>query len=902
MMKRSALAMTAYRTAARRARSLVRLARLAAAGTGLLLLPASALFAQTRGTVTGRVTASGSGEPLQGATVLVTGTTLGATARTDGSYTITLAPGRHQLTVRYIGYRVVRDTVEVTAGGSVTKNFTLDKAVATLDQMVVLGTRRANRTVLEAPVPIDVITAVEIKATGRTEIAQILQMIAPSFNFPRATVADGTDHVRPSTLRGLNPDQVLVLVNGKRRHTSALINVNGTVGRGSSGVDLNAIPVSAIDRIEVLRDGAAAQYGSDAISGVINIILKSNVETEVTTTVGQTKEADGDVLQVGASHKLAIGTDGFLTVSGEYRDRSPTNRSRPDTRQQYFTGDARNNDPNLTKQINHRQGDSDTRDYGGFANFAKPLRSGVQVYAFGGLTKREGNAAGFWRRALDDRTVRSIHPNGFLPLINSDILDYSATGGAKGSVMGWLWDLSALYGKNTFAYDITNTNNASLGAASPTKFYAGKMGFGQLTSNLDLVRTFDVGFHAPLNVATGVEFRRDDYQIERGEEGSYVDGRARVLDGPNAGNATAPGSQVFPGFRPSDETDASRSNFAGYIDLEANLSERWLVGLAARAEKYSDFGSTTDGKLTARVQVVPGLALRGAASTGFRAPSLAQSFFSSTATNFINGVPFENRTFPVSSDVARALGAQPLKPEQSINYSAGLAFDAIRNFQLTADFYRIQIDDRVVFSGNLINATTRALLVSKGFNVAGARYFTNAIDTDTRGLDVVASFGFTFNNDNALRFNAAFNKNRTKVVRLLPTPPELSTLGEALFDRIERARVEKGQPQDNFQLTGNYTIGDFGLNVHLGRFGRVTTFGTTAANDQTFSAKSITDVNVSYRVFDQLTITAGADNVFDVYPERNIPANSNSGIFPYNGISPFGFNGAFYFLRLTYGR
>ncbi|MBA3343935.1 MAG: TonB-dependent receptor, partial [Gemmatimonadales bacterium] len=717
----------------------------------------SALPAQVEGqtqstTVTGLVTDEASGEPIAGARVFVFGTVQSSTTRQDGRYRLQLDPGSYDVRVTYIGYAMGRDTIQVTGGEPITRDFRLTREPLALQELAVIGTRAQERTSTEAPVPVDVLTAAEIRQSGRTETAQIIQSLAPSFNFPRATIGDGTDHSRPATLRGLSPDQVLVLVNGKRRHTSALINVNGTIGRGSGMVDLNALPASAIDRIEILRDGAAAQYGSDAIAGVINIILKEGAPNEVGLTAGQTIESDGGVVQLGANYAIPLGTDGILQLAGEYRDRGFTNRSAADLRPQFFADDPRNTDPSLSGIVNHRQGDADTKDGGLFLNLAKPLNQAVEVYAFGGGTIRNGEAAGFWRRSLDDRTVRAVHPNGFLPIIGTKISDFSGVGGVRGERSGWRWDLSGNYGRNLFHFDVRNSNNVTLGTASPTEFYAGTLIFNQFTGNLDLAKSFEIGLSFPLNVAVGGEFRRDGYQINEGEPDSYRDGGVRVLDGPNAGAQGAQGAQVFPGFRPGDRADESRNNVAGYVDLEAQVVDKVLLGVAGRVENYSDFGSTTDGKLTARFEPVQGFAVRGAVATGFKAPSLGQSFFSATSTNFVDGVPFENRTFPVNTPVAQALGATELTAEKSQNYSVGVALNPVRSLSITADYYQILIDDRIVFSGNFNQPGVVTFLASQGFpNIGGARYFTNAIDTRTLGVDVVANYGLAIGAAGTLR-------------------------------------------------------------------------------------------------------------------------------------------------------
>ena len=907
----------------------------------LALLPAALAAQAATGTVSGRVTTSG--EAIVAGTVVATGTGRGTQTRGDGSYRLTLTVGRYELRARAVGFASGRDSVTITAGGNATVNFALEKRAATLEAVTTLGTRGEARTVIDAPVPIDVLSALELKQTGRTETAQMIQALAPSVNFPRATIGDGTDHVRPTTLRGLGPDQALVLINGKRRHTSALVNVNGTIGRGSTGVDLNAIPASMIDHIEILRDGAAAQYGSDAIAGVVNIVLKSGTDGQYGSTIGgnvttynrdagdtrypfptgERSARDGHVFQAALDKGFSFGQSGFVHLDGELRDRGFTNRSLPDLRQQYFAGDPRNSTATLPvlDKITHRQGDAQTHDLAALINAGTTLSSGVQLYGFGGATRRNGEAAGFFRRALDDRTVRAVYPNGFLPIIASVVDDYAGTVGGKGTAGTWNYDLSTELGRNTFDFRVKDSENAVLGAKSPTEFYAGQLAFDQSTTNLDLFRTLPL-FQA-LRVAAGAEFRADRYQIKPGDPSSYfTDTTARVLDqnGAPTTRRPAPFSQVFPGFSPVQQTKASRNNVAGYLDLEADLSRQFLIGLAGRVERYSDFGSTTTGKVSSRYEPVKGYALRGAVSSGFRAPSLGQSFFQSTATNFVGGVPLEIRTLPVNDPLARLLGARDLKPETSVNYSAGVALEPTTALSVTADYYRIDIKDRIVFSENFVDASGSTTLVTffkaQGKpEITGARYFTNAINTKTDGVDVITNYGFNFANTGVLRLTAAVNVNQTKLTRVDSIPAQSVSNKLLLFGRIEQTRVEKGQPRDNIILSSNYNLHGFGLNLRTQRYGAVTVAGSAATDtlDQTFRAKWVTDVGTSLLVLGRYTLGIGADNLFDIYPDRNntpglplvgangLTGNGNVGIFPYNGVSPFGFNGRFIYAKLSAG-
>ena len=918
-------------------------------GVMLALLLPSALAAQAgTGTLEGRVTSGGQG--VQGASVVVTGMGRGAQTRSDGSYRITLPPGRYEVRMRLIGYSSGRDSATIVDGQTTTLNFTVGRAVATLEAVTTLGTRGQERTVIDAPAPIDVLSSSEIRATGRTETAQMIQAVAPSFNFPRTSIGDGTDHVRPATLRSLAPDQTLVLINGKRRHNSALVNVNGFVGRGSAPVDLNAIPSSMVDRIEILRDGAAAQYGSDAIAGVINVVLKQGSGGEARTTVGQSlttynrednltpwpiqigerSARDGKVFQQSLDYGWSWSEKSFLHLAGEFRDRGYTNRTLPDPRIQYFPGDTRESDPTYPLpdgRMNHRQGDAATHDWQGFWNGGKAFGN-LDAYTFGGVGTRKGEAAGFWRRANDPsgRRQPAIYPDGFLPLIHSDIIDASGAVGVRGSAAGWDWDLGSVYGGNQFGFVIKNTMNVSLGPTSPTQFDAGKLRFQQSTTTLDLNRSFRDVLPFPVAVAAGAEFRADKYTIVAGETGSWINAGARVPDqnGNPTTTAAPPGAQVFPGFkgdsggRPGDAGSHTRNNTAVYVDLSSDLTSKLLIDVAGRFEHYNDFGNTTTGKLSGRYQFLPGYAFRGAVSTGFRAPSLMQEYFSSTATNFVAGVPFDIKTFPANTPEAAALGASPLKAETSRNVGFGIAAEPISSLSFTADYYYIEVDDRIVLSNNFTGTAAVAALNNIGITgISGGRYFTNAIDTRTRGYDIIANYGLTFSTTSVLRLSAAYNRNTTRVTRVDTLPTNLAGLKSSLFDRVEQARIEVGNPETNLILGAAYTLRGLGLNLRAQRYGQVTGFSTTPNNafgplDQTFSPKWITDVSASYTL-GRANVSIGSDNVFDIYPDRNNNngniatlatengGTSNFGIFPYNGISPFGFNGRFVYAKLTLG-
>lgn len=887
----------------------------------IVVVPCLMAFASIAGaqTITGKVSDAAGLAPLAGVRIHVVGTSTGTQTRNDGTYRLPATPGTYVLRVSYIGYMPRTDTVVVGANGA-TRDYMLSKGGVQLDVAVVTGTRALDRTVASSPVPIDVLSHAELTGTGRVETAQMLQAAAPSINFPRPTIADGSDHVRPMTVRGLGPDQTLVLINGKRRHTSALVNINGTIGRGSTGVDLNAIPSDAIDHIEILRDGAAAQYGSDAIAGVINIVLKSDATTDATVQLGSSytinqrrsvddHQTDGDLATAAANTGVLLANNGFFHVTGQYNHRGSTDRSLPDTRTQYLAGSPGN--ATYTPQIHFRSGDALVNEYGGFLNAAAPMMdNGMQVYGFLGVTRREGESAANWRLPNGDNTVRGIFPDGFLPFILSTIDDLAGTVGVRGNAAGWAWDASGSYGRNTFDYNLRNTNNATMGLQSPTTFFAGNLKADQRLFNIDFVRQVMMEkFAGPLNVGLGGEFRRDGFAMGAGDEASYKDGGVKVLDGPKAGAQPAPGAQGFPGYRPTDASDNGRTSFAVYADLEANILPKLLVSVAGRAEHYDDFGGTQNEKISGRYAFTPWIALRGALQNGFRAPSLSQKYFSATSTNFLNLgqglVPVEVRTLPVASGAAKALGAKDLTPETSVNRSLGLVLTPIPSTSLTVDYYRINIDDRIIFSGNFTGTAMTNFLAAQGFpGVGSARFFTNAIDTRTRGVDVVGRYARDMGEIGISRFTVGYNQTRSFVTRISATPPALATQQAVLFDRVERGRIEVGQPHNNLSFNLDHTANPVSLNLHTQRYGEVGFRGSAANSslDQTFSPRWITDVSLSYSLPRYARLTVGADNVFDRYPDLQIQGNSNSGIFPYNGISPFGFNGRFVYVRAKWER
>ncbi|MDN4053960.1 TonB-dependent receptor [Massilia sp. YIM B02763] len=761
--------------------------------------------------------------------------------------------------------------------------------------VVVTGTRALNRRTLDSQSPVDVIGSKELLSTGSSELATVLGRLLPSMNFPRPSGADASDAVRPAQLRGLSPDQTLVLVNGKRRHTSAVINVNGTLGRGSAPADLNAIPLAAIDHIEVLRDGAAAQYGSDAIAGVVNIILKHGAEGgEAEIGYGQYDAGDGEQVTLRGSKGFALGDQGWARVSVEVADRNPTNRAGPDPRPQAGPRQG---------QVNARLGDPESRPHSIFLNSQYRINDNIDWYAFAGYSERYTSAAATFRTAYtnDARTTlrTPLYPEGFLPLENSMSYDNSVVTGLRGDLAGWRWDASANYGRNRFKLDVDHTVNYDLGTASPTHFYAGDLTATQQVANLDVARDFDVAWLAgPLTVAWGLEYRHEDYEIGAGEPNSYYKS----------------GAQGFSGFRPENAGKNSRHNQSIYLNLEGDIVKDLSGSLAVRHERYSDFGNTTSGKGSLRYAFTPTFALRGTVSNGFHAPSLAQQFYTITTTNLLtvqnpgtglyDYVPVETGTFAVDSPAAQALGATQLKPERARNISIGAQWQPFKNFTATVDAYRIDIDDRIVFSSNLqlSPALQQSLAASTGNYVGAARYFTNAVDTRTKGVDVVGTYRLNLQQGARADFTLAYNHNDNKVRRLADNPAFLSSQGLTLLDRQSVNRLTVGSPKDKLSLTGDYTRGIWNGRATVTRYGEFTVPQNNAAFDQTYDPQWVLDLAATVRIAGNWRLTGGIDNATNRYPAQ-ITSLSNlnqNGTSPYSGFAPNGFNGRYFYVKAGY--
>ncbi|MEP3838366.1 MAG: TonB-dependent receptor [Algibacter sp.] len=939
---------------------------------------------------------------LPGVSVIIKGTTTGTTTDFDGNYSINANTG-DMLVFSYVGY----DTQQVVVSGN-TLNVVLKSGVS-LDEVVLIGSRNPSRTAVDTAVPVDVIDMTDLVTAGpQVSVTQILNYVAPSFSSNTQTVADGTDHIDPAQLRGLGPDQVLVLVNGKRRHTSSLVNVNGTPGRGSVGTDLNAIPAASIKRIEVLRDGAAAQYGSDAIAGVINIVLKDNVNeltASITTGANMSKNGndhsggtDGEKTQIDLNYGIPLGENGgYINMTGSLTTRERTSRARAYSgeifhaynaiewqanQDGYNLSDLRNNlgaiqtyaaqvpyfDAGLQAQI---AGATSIEELSGYNTTTGAQNSGIlsgidvtdaelalrgqtrndynmsvgqsaldqgqfmgnleipigddeneaKLYAFGGLSYRHGDASGFYRTPghSSGRGNTLSYINGFLPNIESDIIDKSLGFGISGKINDWNIDLSHTWGLNTFAYNITNTTNFYLKASSPTEFDAGLNGFQQNTVNFDMSKFYD-DIMSGLNVALGAEYRVENFFIEAGEESSYakydVNGEvetATASEDPTLqvtdffGNQASAGAQVFSGFTPENAIDTKRNSMALYIDVEADITEKFLMSGAVRFEDFSDFGSTLNGKLAMRYKLSENTNIRGALSTGFRAPSLHQQFYSKSNTLFNDqGIAQEVGTFTNNSRAAKLVGIPKLKEETSFNASLGFTSkipDA--NLTITIDGYFIAIDDRVTYTGNFSNPDDGSPLadIFTNLGIGQAAFFANAIDTETKGLDVVISHKANIG-EGRLTNNLAATYSKTKKVGATKGSELLTEAGllDNYFDEGSRVYLELAVPRVKANLSHNLDMGDWNFFLRNAFFGSVYDTGNlTGGGHPEIGSNVVTDLTIGYNFSDALRLTVGANNLLDVYPDELPGYLTSSNQFVYSRrVSQFGNNGRYVFGRLSF--
>ena len=754
------------------------------------------------------------------------------------------------------------------------------------DTVVVTGTRTSTKA-SQSLTPIDVISGAQLQSTGQSNLRDALVKLSPSIT--RETYAGDTAQLTDAlSLHGLTPDHVLVLVNGKRRHTTANIALDGGLNEGSTGVDIDMIPVALIDHIEILRDGASAQYGSDAIAGVINIILKSASHGgSLQTTSGQTYDGDGFRNGESANIGLNLGDHGFLDLAAEYDRQNHTVRTGPDD---YFG----------TFQPGHGyynpiEGDpASTRESVGF-NAGYYLGDDVELYGFGTYAHRNAEA---YQNYRPPTVLPQVYPNGFVPTETVNENDYSVTAGAKGqNLFGWSWDLSTTYGGDNEGIGMVNSANTALYAAdgfTPTSFHLATVSNTQLTNNLDFSRAFQLPLlPAPVNVSFGLEQRRETYSVGAGDEYSYLLG----------------GAQALPGLAPVSASDNSRNVLGTYIDLSTHLTQKWTVDLAGRFEHYSDVGDTTNGKISTRYDFTPQIAVRGSVSTGFRAPSLAEEYYSN-----VNESPASvSGLLAANSAAAKLIGAQPLKPEESTNYNIGLVLTPVKNLNVTIDAYQIDIRNRIVEGGTASGAAAIAAMEAAGLSVpssvaasaVSASYFTNGASTRTRGLDLSGTWHTAFGAYGQVDWDLGVNLNTTSVTHVAN-----GTNGQPELNAQQIAWLTTATPKNKIIIGGTWHLDKWGVSLHETRFGSTSSEETYIVGANAFSttqfihfenaARYVTDLEVRYDVTKRFQIAVGANNLFNVYPSK-LPYQAQLEGAQYDAFaSTIGEDGGFYYLRARY--
>jgi iron complex outermembrane receptor protein len=726
-------------------------------------------------------------------------------------------------------------------------------------ELVVVGSRGAPRLATETAAPVDVLSGAEVAARGYNDLTKVLEFLSPSFNYPRSSSGPAVAGARPATLRGLSPDQVLVLVNGKRRHASSIITFNNGAYRGAVPVDFNTIPITAIGQVEILRDGAAAQYGSDAIAGVVNIVLRRDAEGgQASVQYGETERGDGQTTIVTARQGFKLGEGGFLSIAGEVRDRGDTNAAEIDPR---------------FGRVTSTFGDPQTTDIDLTANAELPLTGDVKLYGFATFARRDSEMSPLFRAPA---VSPSFYPNGFLPRINLDLKDVGASLGATGTIAGWTWGLSNTYGYSKGDYRVGTSINTSLGAASPTRFYGGGARYSQNLVNLTLDRGFEVA--AGAHLAAGAEYRREAYRLVHGDQASF----------------TLAGAQGFPGFNPPTPVDVNRHAVSAFVDGELSLIEGLDLGLAGRYEDYSDFGSETTGKASIFWRPHDLVALRATAGTGIRAPSLQQQFFS-TVTSQNNAGQLQNvGTFAVNDPISVALGSSPLKAETSTSYAGGVVLTPGHGLTLSVDVFQVDIDDRIALSENLQGPLVAAILRANGVtNAAVARFFTNAADTRTKGWEATLRWDHRIADDARLAVTVGYGAFDTDVLRQATNPvlPASPLLGPGSIDL-----TTDGQPRNKAVLNTELSWGDWRLIADVSRFGDYRTTSPVSPINQVMNGRTSIDLSAAWRFRDRFTIMAGVLNATDEMPDRLIGETTGR---PFSEFDPIGVNGREYYLRLT---
>lgn len=816
-----------------------------------------------------------------------------------------------------------------------------DDTVLDTVKVISTGTRGNTLTVSDSPSPIDIISGDQIRKSGTASLREALGRIVPSFSAPAQAGGGTSSSVRPVSIRGLSGDHLLVLVNGKRRHNTAVYNNFARIASGSVPVDLDLIPISAIDHIELLRDGASAQYGSDAIAGVLNIILKSNASGgSATYTAGQQEDKPGDLNQGGLNSGFALGNDGgFLSTSLDVRLQGPSYAAGDAQGSWYYpvlngksvpfgtagaTADPR--ESSVDRLLEKGYGRSNRDKVYNFAyNAELPIHDNLKLYSFSTYSDRDIVDTRGSFRATSVSSIPQIYPDGFNAqrLINEK--DFQVAFGGKGQAGAWDYDLSTTYGKDDVRLGAQNTLNSSLGPTSKTSFYLGAQEFEQLTTNLDFTRAFEVGLAKPLQISTGLEHRYEKYTQGAGEPDSYRDGGyVYPADSPRAGQKPTGGLQSFTGTSVADAGSLSRNSYAGYFDVGTNLTQRLYTSAALRLEHYDDgSGNTASSKLSTRYELTPELALRGTFNTGFRAPSLAQQTFSVTQNTSVKLADGSYQTLlarylPPGSAAAKALGGKDLDPEKSTNFSVGLSWEPTPNARVTVDAYRIEIKDRIVKSEIIRDTGTstvvRDTLASVGVNdLYSAQYNMNGVDTRTDGIDLVSELHSDYGRFGQVRWSALYSYNRTSIRGIKQNGTVDSLLGSnyVTYGHQAQSDLTKGSPRDKLILGSNWKWGDFVTDLQLTRYGEYTEAGATAATDQQFGAKWITDLDVTYLLTDNMSVSVGSNNLFGKRPDKQDPTSVVTGLGAanateinnpdnYGSFAPYGLNGAFYYVRLTY--
>lgn len=789
------------------------------------------------------------------------------------------------------------------------------------DVVVTTGSRGDTKTVADSLAPITVVTDAELAKTGKQNLRDALASLDPTYaNVPGFKGQQGIG-VNTASLRGLSGSEVLVLVNGKRRHSSAVT----IAGIGGTGTDLDLIPVSAIDHIEILKDGAAAQYGSDAIAGVINIILKSDASGgSFSSQYGQNANANvgglgqnGKTGNFSANQGIALPNGGSLNVSAAVNLQKDTNVAGPVPNNTNIYPKLPNGqpDPRETTESRYRQimglPNSQTEDFS--YNFTQPINNGVELYSFATYSHRFSQGFGTYRSASSSQNNLAVYPEGFLPQFAVQDNDFQVVAGARGkNLLGWDWDLSTSYGRDDARVEDNNTLSPSFGLASATNFYLGSLVASEWTTNLDLTRKVNTGlFEAPLQLSFGFEHRYDEFQQTVGDYQSYAQGGFVPTTGAFAGQPISPGSAGMGGFSPQAAGSYGRTNDAVYIDLAQAITHKWTVDLAGRFERYDQgVGNVESGKLSTRYEFSPAIAVRGTVSNGFSAPPLQDSYFTNISSSYNRNVFTGNwiqqisSLVPASNAAAQALGSSALKPEKSTNVSVGIVLTPVDRLKVSLDAYQIVIENRIVQSTALQGPAVSALLTAAGQNPnQTVAYFANAGTTVTQGIDLIADYFTPLGKYGDVKWTF-MSTQQNQQIRSLNNPAVLSANGVQLIGRDAQGALTVANPKNVTSLSGDWSYGKFELFIKESRYSTVIGLNAIAANrDEYVPPAFITDLNMSYWVTKKTKLSIGANNLFNKKPP-NIPTAAQQYFsFPVstpspNWFSPYGVNGGFYYARL----